>query len=55
MSKSVEIDPEALYHQVRCPGCGALMSPATTTLSWWDCINSHCESDEQPNFKEDKK
>lgn len=38
---------EALEHMVR-HHCGALMVPATTTLSWWDCINPYCESDAQP-------
>lgn len=39
---------DALEYMVRCPACGALMSPATTTLSWWDCINPNCLSDKQP-------
>ena len=39
---------EAREFGVSCPGCGALMVPATTTLSWWDCINPYCVSGKQP-------
>lgn len=39
---------EARSYGVACPACGALMVPATTTLTWWDCINPYCESGEQP-------
>ncbi|OJU44460.1 MAG: hypothetical protein BGN98_13830 [Microbacterium sp. 69-7] len=39
---------EALEYGVLCPACRALMVPATTTLSWWDCINPLCISGEQP-------
>lgn len=39
---------EAREHGVTCPACRALMVPATTTLSWWDCINPYCTSSAQP-------